>query len=186
MQYCSACGESIVRHIPKGDSRERDVCGSCGTIFYMNPRIIAGCIVHRGDEILLCRRAIEPRYGLWTLPAGFMENGETTSEAACRETREEACAEVLPSHLYMMINAPFIHQVHMFYAATLPDGQFAAGEESLEVAFFRTDELPWDELAFQTTRVALQTFIEDRKTGKIDQYHELSILPQRYIPAKKQ
>lgn len=163
MNFCNVCGHSLEQRIPPDDDRERHVCGQCDTVHYLNPRIIAGALVTAGEAILLCRRAIEPRRGLWTLPAGFMENGETTTEAAIRETREEALAEVTGSRLYTIFNLPEIDQVYMFYLAGLKGDGFAAGTESLEVRLFREDEIPWDHLAFPVVRRTLQLFLEDRQ-----------------------
>lgn len=162
MNYCSHCGKPVTHRIPTGDNRHRYVCDHCNRIHYENPRIVAGTIPVWGDRILLCRRAIEPRRGYWTLPAGFMENSETTVEAAVRETLEEAMAEVTVDGLYTVLHVPHIDQVHMFFRATLTDGQFGAGEESLEAELFSLDEIPWDELAFPTIRETLEHFVRDK------------------------
>lgn len=163
MKYCSTCGQPVQSLIPQGDNRPRFVCSACGTIHYSNPKIIAGTLSVWEDRVLLCRRAIEPRQGFWTLPAGFMENAETTVEAALRETWEEALAEVRVEGLYTVINLPHIDQVHMFFRATLTKPIFAAGEESLETRLFSEPEIPWDELAFPTVRRTLEHFFEDRQ-----------------------
>ena len=128
MKYCSSCAHEVVRKIPEGEDRERDVCPSCGEIFYVNPKIIVGCIPMIGDQVLLCKRAIEPRYGKWTLPAGFMENRETTAEGAAREMREEAEARAVDMALYRIFDVPHISQVYVFYRCEVLDGQFGAGE----------------------------------------------------------
>jgi ADP-ribose pyrophosphatase YjhB (NUDIX family) len=151
--------------IPQGDNRERDVCLSCGAIHYQNPRIIAGSLPVSEGKILLCKRAIEPRLGYWTLPAGFMENGETTSEAARRETLEEATAHVQIENLYTVFNLPHINQVYMIFMARLIEAQFAPGEESLEVALFDEADIPWDELAFPTIARTLRHYYADRASG---------------------
>lgn len=164
MKYCSECGQPVEQRIPEGDNRHRYVCVSCDTIHYQNPKIVAGTVPVWEGRILLCRRAIEPRYGYWTLPAGFMENAETTVEAAERETREEALANVQIEGLFSIIDVPHINQVHMFYRATLIDGQFGAGEESLESRLFAVDDIPWDELSFPTVRKTLELFLDDMKT----------------------
>lgn len=161
MKYCSTCGHPVEQRIPAGDNRHRYVCPNCATIHYQNPRIVAGTVPIWENKVLLCRRAIEPRHGYWTLPAGFMENSETTVEAAVRETLEEALANVNIEDLYTIIHVPHIDQVHMFYRASLTDGQFGAGEESLESALFAVDEIPWDELSFPTVRRTLEHFVED-------------------------
>jgi len=165
MKYCSTCGEQVEQKIPEGDNRHRYVCVSCETIHYQNPRIVAGTVPVLDGRVLLCRRAIEPRYGYWTLPAGFMENSETTLEAAARETLEEALATVTMEDLYTIIHVPHIDQVHMFYRATLTSEDFGAGQESLETRLFSLDEIPWDELSFPTVRRTLELFLEDHKHG---------------------
>ncbi len=167
MNFCSSCGEKTTRRVPDGDNRPRDICDHCDTIHYQNPKIIAGCVViddqHR---ILLCRRAIEPRYGLWTLPAGFMENGETVAQAALRETWEEARARPTLDRLYVVTSIPSISQVYMLYLAHLNDSPFDSGPESLETRLFSLDEIPWENLAFQTVRDTLHCLIEDLESGK--------------------
>jgi len=164
MNFCSHCGEPVRFAIPEGDDRPRYLCDACGSIHYQNPRIVAGTLPVHDGRILLCRRAIAPRRGYWTLPAGFMENAETTLEAAARETREEACAEVAIHGLYTLINLPHINQVFMIFLADL-EGGFAAGPESLEVALFGEDEVPWDELAFPTIERTLHRYFSDRRHG---------------------
>lgn len=165
MKYCSTCGQQVEQKIPAGDNRYRYVCVSCETIHYQNPRIIAGTVPVWDGKILLCRRAIEPRYGYWTLPAGFMENAETTIEAAARETLEEALAEVTIDGLFSIIDVPHINQVHMFYRATLVNGSFGAGEESLESRLFAADEIPWDEISFPTVKRTLEYFLSEMPSG---------------------
>lgn len=142
MKYCSNCGATVAFRIPPGDSLPRHVCEQCGTIHYQNPKLVVGALAEWGDRILLCRRAIEPRHGMWTLPAGFMENEETTAQAAARETLEEACARIEVGELYTLIDVPHISQVHIIYRARLLDLDFRPGEESLEVALLREDEIP--------------------------------------------
>ena len=161
MKYCSTCSHPVEQRIPQGDNRHRYVCTSCETIHYQNPRIVAGTLPVWEGRVLLCRRAIEPRYGYCTLPAGFMENAETTVEAAERETLEEALATVHIEDLYTIIHVPHIDQVHMFYRATLTDGKFGAGEESLVTELFALDQIPWDEISFPTVRKTLEYFVED-------------------------
>jgi ADP-ribose pyrophosphatase YjhB (NUDIX family) len=166
MKYCSGCGEEVTQKVPDDDTRHRYVCLGCETIHYQNPNIVAGTIpVHEG-KVLLCKRAIEPRYGFWTLPAGFMENQETTMEAAARETWEEAEAKVKLHSLYTVINVPQIDQVHMYFLATLIDGKFGVGSESLECQLFEEDEIPWDDLAFPTVKRTLKLYFEDRQHGE--------------------
>ncbi|HDZ56036.1 MAG TPA: NUDIX domain-containing protein [Pseudomonas xinjiangensis] len=165
MKFCSHCGESVSEKIPYGDTRMRFVCGHCETIHYQNPRIVAGCLAVHQQQVLLCRRAIEPRRGFWTLPAGYMENGETTEEAALRETWEEANARVRSQELYMLFNLPHINQVYMFFRAELSDLSFFAGEESLEVRLFDEADIPWDELAFPTIGKTLKQYFQDRQSN---------------------
>ncbi len=152
--------------VPAGDNRPRYVCTQCATIHYQNPKMVLGTLpVWEGDgelKVLLCKRAIEPRYGYWTLPAGFMENNETTEAAALRETVEEAGANVELGKLFALINVQHVHQVHMFYLATLRDLDFAPGEESLDVRMFTESEIPWEELAFPTIHATLELFFADR------------------------
>ena len=166
MKFCPECGAPVQLSLPQDDHRERHVCTVCGTIHYENPKLIVGAIPEWEDgRILLCRRAIEPRSGFWTLPAGFMENGETTSQAAARETEEEANARIAVLDLYAMFNLPYINQVQLLYRATLLDLDFSPGVESLEVALVGEDEIPWDTLAFRPIRFALENFFSDRRRG---------------------
>ena len=166
MKFCSECAHPVALAIPEGDNRPRYVCPQCHTIHYQNPKLVVGSIpVWERDgqlQVLLCRRAIEPRHGYWTLPAGFMENEETTEQAAVRETEEEAGANVELGQLFTLLNVAHVHQVHLFYLATLRDLDFAPGIESLEVALFTEDQIPWDELAFPTIRSTLELFFADR------------------------
>ena len=163
MNYCSKCGSPVTSRIPPGDDRPRHICDACGTIFYSNPKIVAGCIPQWGEQLLLCRRAIEPRSGLWTLPAGFMENGESTAEAAARETLEEANARVEMGPLFAYLNIPALSQVYVIFLARLMDLDFSAGAESLEVRLFHEHEIPWQELAFPSIERALRFYFEDRR-----------------------
>jgi ADP-ribose pyrophosphatase YjhB (NUDIX family) len=137
-------------------------------IHYQNPNIVAGTLPVYKNKVLLCKRAIEPRYGYWTLPAGFMENQETTTEAAIRETWEEAEAKVTIDGLYTVINVPQIDQVHMFFLATMVDDKFGAGPESLETELFNEEDIPWNDIAFPTVKRTLKLFFEDRKTMNFD------------------
>jgi len=178
MKYCSKCGCSVSRKIPAGDERERYVCNDCNEIHYQNPRVITGCLPIFGEKVLLCKRAIAPRLGFWTLPAGFMENGETTEAGAVRETWEEARAEVKVDQLYTLFNLPHISQVYMFYRTHLPTPKFSAGPESLEVQLFTEDEIPWDELAFPVIRETLQFYFADRVAGSY-QFRSKDILINR-------
>ncbi len=161
MIYCSTCGARVIEKVPMGDDRSRFVCEACHTIHYQNPKIVAGCIPEWNGRLLLCRRAIEPRHGLWTMPAGFMENGETTEQAAARETWEEARARVEKMMLYGVFSIPHISQVYMMFRASLQSEEFAPGPESLEVRLFEEHEIPWDELAFPVVRLSLEKYYSD-------------------------
>ena len=165
MKFCSACGAAVELRIPSDDNRARYICTSCGMIHYQNPRMVVGSIPVWEDKVLLCRRAIEPRYGLWTLPGGFMENGESTGAAAIRETLEEASARIEIVDLYAMYSLPYIDQVHLLFRAKLLDLDFAPGQESLEVALFDENQIPWDRLAFRPVRYSLEHYFADRSKG---------------------
>lgn len=178
MKFCSACGASVQLRVPPGDSLPRHVCDDCGEIHYLNPKLVVGAIPVWEDRILLCRRAIEPRHGKWTLPAGFMENRETTAEAAARETLEEACARITVGPLFALVNIPEISQVHLFYRAELLDTDFAAGAESLDVALFSEADIPWDTLAFRSVTFALKRFFEDRRSGRYGTHAQDLSLPR--------
>ena len=163
--YCRNCGQGVELCIPPGDSLPRQCCNHCGTIHYDNPKMVLGTLPVWEDKVLLCRRAIEPRYGLWTLPAGFMENNETTAQGAQRETDEEAGAQIELLDLYTLISVPHISQIHGFYRARLLSTALNPGEETLEARLFSEAEIPWDELAFRTVKQTLQHYFADRKTG---------------------
>jgi ADP-ribose pyrophosphatase YjhB (NUDIX family) len=176
-KFCSACGATVQYEIPQGDNRLRAVCTACKTIHYQNPKVVVGSVPvwddknnasvsKTGPKVLLCKRAIEPRYGFWTLPAGFMENAETTAQGAMRETLEEAGANIELGPLFSVVDVAHVNQVHLFYRAKLIDLEFAPGEESLEVQLFSEDQIPWDQLAFQTVATTLRRFFEDAKTGQ--------------------
>lgn len=166
MNFCNACGGPLDQQVPEGDNRPRHVCTDCGTIHYRNPKVVTGCIPVWQDQVLLCRRAIKPRYGLWTLPAGFLENGESCHEGAVRETLEEANARVAVDGLYSTFNLPHIDQIYMLFRARLLDLDFSAGCESLEVALFSETRIPWDELAFPVVAETLRLFFADRAEGR--------------------
>lgn len=165
MKFCKSCGNTVTLRIPAGDDRERYVCISCEEIHYSNPRIIVGCLPVYEGRVLLCKRAIEPRKNYWTLPAGFMENGETTLEGASRETWEEARARVSNLELYRVFDVPYISQVYMFYRCDLDDGEFGVGPESLETALFCQDNIPWDQIAFPVVHETLKAFFVDAVEG---------------------
>lgn len=161
MKFCSNCASPLDQLIPDGDTLPRHVCTECGTIHYQNPKIVAGCIPVWENRILMCKRAIEPRYGKWTLPAGFMELGETVAGGAARETLEEAKATVELGHMFAMVDVIDAGQVHLFYTAKLVS-DFGAGAETLEADLFSEDEIPWDEIAFQSVEFALRKYFETR------------------------
>lgn len=166
MKFCCLCGGAVKIQVPQGDNRERFVCRQCDTIHYQNPNIVAGCIVTAGEQVLMAKRAIEPRYGYWTVPAGFMENQESTQEAALRETVEEARAQVEGLHLFGVYNLIHINQVYMLFRGTLVGDQHAPGAESLETALLDEADIPWDALAFPVIDLALRQFFDDRRAGR--------------------
>lgn len=166
MKYCHVCGSEVGVKIPENDDRERYVCDSCGEVHYQNPRIIVCTVPCHEDKVLLCKRSIEPRYGYWTLPGGFMENDETIHEGALRETLEEACARIELHGLYTYYSLPHINQAHLFFRSTLLDLDFAAGLESLEVALFRQEDIPWDEIAFPPVLNTLEHYFNDLPQGE--------------------
>lgn len=171
MNYCSTCGEKVSLIIPEGDNRHRYVCESCETIHYENPKIVTGCIPQWQDKILLCKRAIEPRYGLWTLPAGFMENAETNIEGAARETAEEANAQVENMQLFCVFSIAHINQVYTMYRGDLVGGMASPGAESLDVALLDESEIPWKSIAFQVMHETLRLYYQDKKKGVFNTYY---------------
>ena len=181
MNFCNDCGAPVEHRIPPGDSLPRHVCTRCGTIHYENPKMVVGCIPEWENKILLCRRAIEPRIGFWTVPAGFMENGETTADGAARETLEEANARVEVLGLYALYNIPHINQVYMLFRARLLYPDFSAGAETLETKLFDEAEIPWDEIAFITVRRTLRHYFDDRRAGEF-RFHIGTIDPMPKPP----
>ena len=172
MKFCSNCGAPVSRRVPPGDSLPRFVCDACGEIHYQNPKLVVGSIPVWEERVLLCRRAIEPRYGYWTVPAGFMELGESLAEGAARETLEEACAEVEIGHMFASIDVIDAGQVHIFFTGRLT-GDYGVGYESLDTRLFAPAEIPWDELAFRSGRYALEKYLEDRGANRGVHIHEL-------------
>lgn len=170
MNFCSNCGHGVEIRVPEGDHLPRHVCPSCHTIHYQNPKIVVGCVPEHEGRILLCTRAIEPRLGYWTFPAGFMENGETLQAAAARECWEEALARVEIGSLLAVVNVVHAHQVHVMFRAHLPEPVFGVGTESLHAGLYREDEIPWDDIAFPSIEFALRRYLEDRARGVSD-YH---------------
>jgi len=174
MKHCSQCGSRVEFRVPDGDTRARHICSGCGQIHYSNPRMVVGCIAEWDEKVLLCKRAIQPRRGYWTLPAGFMEHGETLEEGAARETREEACAEVTLHAPFSLFSVPHIGQVLMFYRADIVGGSFSAGHETLDAMLFEEADVPWGELAFSTVRQTLDHYFADRRAGRFG-FHTATI-----------
>lgn len=172
MNFCTNCGGTTAEKIPLGDHQVRRVCTQCSYIHYVNPKVICGALALWENKVLLCRRAIEPRYGLWTLPAGYMELFETMEQGAARETREEAEAEVEIQQLYCMYNIPRIGQIYVLFKADLIEGKFGAGEETIESRLFAEDEIPWNDLAFPSVERTLWHYFENRKTGNFSNHLE--------------
>ena len=165
MKYCSECGAELSYRIPEKDDRPRYICDNCRITHYENPNMVVGAIPVLNDSILFCRRAIEPRYGKWTLPAGFLENGETVAAGARRETLEEAGARIVGLEPYALYNLTFVNQVYLMFRAILPEPVFSAGDESLEVRLFKAHEVPWKELAFPVIRKTLEDYFHDLNKG---------------------
>jgi len=166
IQHCRACGAPVEYRVPDGDNRERATCTACGEIHYENPINVVGTVPVWGEQVLLCRRNIEPRYGLWTLPAGFLELGESTAAGALRETEEEAGARIELGALFTVLNVVRVGQVHLFYLARMLDTTLAPGPETIEARLFREDDVPWDRIAFRTVRQTLEHYFADRRAGR--------------------
>lgn len=180
--YCSQCAHPLSQLIPPDDNRLRDVCEQCGAVHYQNPRNVVGVLPVWEGKILLCRRAIHPRHGYWTLPAGFMELGETTLEGALRETDEEAGAQVEIGPLYTVINVPAVNQVHFYYLGNLRSPELNPGPETSDTLFVAPEDIPWDELAFRTVSTTLQHYCDDLKKGEFGFHH--SSLPTMQVDAE--
>ena len=175
IKHCRACGHAVTYRLPDdGDTRHRAICNACQTIHYENPLNVVGTVPYLGDRVLLCLRNIEPRRGKWTLPAGFMEMGETTAQGAGRETDEEAGANFEIEGLFSVLSVPRVGQVHMFYRARLLNDRFDPGPETIEARLFTEDEIPWDEIAFRTVRETLLRYFDDRRRGAFS-VHTLDI-----------
>jgi ADP-ribose pyrophosphatase YjhB (NUDIX family) len=166
IRHCRACGAPVRYRVPADDNRERAVCTACTLVHYENPVNVVGTVPAWHDQVLLCRRAIEPRHGLWTLPAGFLELGETTAAGALRETDEEAGAHVELGALFTVLNVVRVGQVHLFYLATMTDTHLAPGPETIEARLFGEHEVPWDQIAFRTVKETLRHYFEDRRRGQ--------------------
>lgn len=179
-RYCRQCGTAVVYRIPDdGDTRERAVCPACGEIHYVNPLLVVGTVPYTDNRVLLCKRAIEPRLGMWTLPAGFMEMGETMAEGAARETDEEAGAHIEMGAFFSAISIPRVGQVHVFYLARLLDDRFTPGHETLETGLFTETEIPWDEIAFLTVRRTLEYFFADLRQKQFSVHESFIPLPPK-------
>lgn len=166
IKHCRECGAAVVYRLPDdGDTKPRAICTVCHTVHYENPLNVVGTLPVLGDRVLLCLRNIEPRRGKWTLPAGFMELNETTSEGAARETDEEAGAQIQMGPLFSVVSVPHVGQVHLFYLATLLSDQFNPGFETIEARLFTEEEIPWDDIAFRTVKTTLERFFADRRAG---------------------
>ena len=170
MNFCSNCGQPLSYVTPPGDDRSRFFCASCNTIHYQNPRLVVGCIPESEEKILLCRRAIEPCYGKWTLPAGYLENGETVAAGAIRETLEEAGARVEILGPYALYNICYVNQIYLMFRAQLKDNNFNAGQETLEVKLFSEKDIPWEEIAFRVINATLLKYYDDRRAGRFNFY----------------
>ncbi len=170
MNFCNQCGAPVALKVPPGDERPRFVCGDCGTIHYQNPKIVVGCVPEYRGQILICKRAIEPRVGFWTVPAGFLENGETLQQGAAREADEEALAKVEILSLLTVVHVISAHQIHVFFRARLLDPQIGAGPESLDAKLVTADEIPWADIAFPSTDFTLRRFLEDQ-ASRVDRHH---------------
>jgi ADP-ribose pyrophosphatase YjhB (NUDIX family) len=170
MNFCSNCGQPLTYLRPPGDDRSRYCCETCGVIHYQNPLMVVGCIPEMDDRILMCRRAIEPCYGKWTLPAGYLENGETVAEGAKREAFEEACARVEILAPYALYNICHVNQIYLMFRARLENNGIRAGRESLEVRLFAEDDIPWKEIAFRVIEQTLKRYYQDRPAGRFKFY----------------
>ena len=178
MNYCSNCGTRVVLKVPEGDFLPRHVCPNCGTVHYLNPKIVVGSVPEYQGRILICRRGIEPRHGFWTIPAGFMENDETLEAGAAREAKEEARIQVEIGSLLLLANVTHARQVHVFFRSRMLTPEFGVTHESLEVKLVTPDEIPWDELAFPSTEYALRRYVEDRAAGQ--ERHHVAEMHRRF------
>lgn len=177
MNFCSNCGNRVALRVPPGDHLPRFVCDSCGTVHYQNPRVVVGCVPEYEGRILICTRAIEPRLGYWTIPAGFMENGESLEQGAARECQEEALADVQIGSLLALVSIMGANQVHVFFRAKLRSPSFGPGPESLDVKLVTPGDIPWGDIAFPSTTFALQKFLEDKAAGR--EGHHITMLDRR-------
>ena len=169
--YCGQCGSPSTRRIPPGDNRERDLCEKCGAISYQNPRMVVGTLPVWQGKVLLCLRAIEPRSKTWTLPAGFMELGETIAQGAERETTEEAGVRIEIGHMYTVIDIPHVDQVHVFFLAEALSPDMDPGPDTIEARWYGLDEIPWDDLSFRSVSTTLRHYLRDLESGKFGPHH---------------
>jgi ADP-ribose pyrophosphatase YjhB (NUDIX family) len=168
LNFCSNCGGTVSQQIPKGDDRPCHICVSCGTVHYKNPKLVVGCIVEWQDKILMCRRAIAPKIGKWTLPAGYLESAETVAQGALRETWEEARAHVDIIEPYALFNLTFVDQIYFIFRAKLMNLDFSPGPESQAVDLMGQTDIPWKEIAFEVIDEILQRYFKDRSKGKFN------------------
>jgi len=185
MNFCSECGSRLSSRERLGDRAPRRVCPACGKVFYLDPRLVVACLAFHGDRVLLCRRGVEPAYGRWTLPSGFVDAGESTSAAASREALEEARATVTLGRPYALFHIPHANQMQVVYLATLAEAACEAGSETLEARVFAEAEIPWADLAFVTTQVALRRYFEDRRDGLLGFHFSdvVEVSARRSVPA---
>jgi len=179
LNYCPQCAAKLHIEVPAGDHKLRYVCSSCDTVLYENPKPVVGCVAEFEGRILLCKRAIEPRLGYWTVPAGFMELGETLEQGAARETLEEACAKVTMGSLLAVVDVPEAGQVHVFFRGTIDDGMHCAGDESLATALYLPEEIPWDDIAFRSGQIALRHFLAQKQAGTEQVHTEIALRNRR-------
>jgi ADP-ribose pyrophosphatase YjhB (NUDIX family) len=182
VKFCSNCGQAVALRTLEGDHLPRFICDGCGTVHYQNPKLVVGCVPEYDGRILLCRRAIEPRHGFWTIPAGFMENDETTQEGARRESQEEALADVEIGSLLAIVHVLHADQVHVMFRARLAEPRYGAGAESLEVKLVTEAEIPWQDIAFRSVDFALRKYFEDRRRG-VEEHH-FTALDYRKSPVR--
>lgn len=180
MNYCSNCGSKVTFQEVEGDTKMRYVCNTCNTIHYQNPNVVVGCLPVWEDQVLLCKRAIEPRLGYWNVPGGYLENGESVEEGAMREVFEEACIKVEVIGLLSVFSIPHINQVYMHFLAKMPDLRFAPGIESLEVELFKEEDIPWDEIAFSSSVFSLRSYFQNRLDGVHKVHVSTFEFPKRY------
>ena len=177
VNFCSNCGASVQKRIPQGDDRPRHICDECGMVFYKNPKLVVGCIVEWENKILMCRRAIAPQIGKWTLPAGFLESSESVAEGALRETWEEAKADAEIIEPFALYNLTFVDQIYFIFRTRLKNLDFGAGPESLDVTLMSEEEIPWDEIAFDVIKKIMRHYFSDRAKGEF-QFHMGDIQPK--------